>query len=69
MRSEPVYGTCVATLARVEEALGAKLDELRDSERTADAMRARSELRAWCAFTALVASALTAVIVLLVTSR
>lgn len=69
MKSEPVYGTCVAALARVEEALGAKLDELRDSERTADAMRARSELRAWCAFTALVASALTLIVWLLATSR
>lgn len=69
MKSEPVYQSCVEALARLEGELGAKLDDLRESEWTADARRARSELRAWCTFAALVASALTVVIVLLATSR
>jgi len=69
MKSEPVYRSCVEALARVEDQLGAKLDALRDREGTAAARRARSDLRAWCMFTALVVSAATLIIVLLATSR
>ncbi|MFT7776517.1 hypothetical protein [Roseateles sp.] len=58
---------CLGAMARMQNELGARLDDLATTVRKADAAQARRELWAWCVFAAVAVSGLVVVVALVAT--
>lgn len=58
---------CLGAMARMQDELVARLDDLAVTVRKADAAQTRRELWAWCAFTAVAVSGLVVIVALVAT--